>query len=65
MRLIKGGKAKREEPRNEDRFQFPAIQETWEVSCECRPTRSQLPTSNNHARGFVGRWELEVGRSAS
>jgi hypothetical protein len=33
MRLIKGRKAKREEPRNEERFRFPAIQETWEVSC--------------------------------
>ena len=33
MRLIKGRKAKREEPRNEERFRFPAVQEPWEVSC--------------------------------
>lgn len=33
MRLIKGRKVKREEPRNEERFRFPAIQEPWEVSC--------------------------------
>jgi hypothetical protein len=33
MRLIKGRKAKRQEPRNEEKFQFPAVQETWEVFC--------------------------------
>jgi hypothetical protein len=33
MRLIKGRKARREEPRDEERFQFPAVQEIWEVSC--------------------------------
>jgi len=38
MRLVKGGKAKREEVLNEERFQFPAIQEKWEVCCDCKPT---------------------------
>ena len=33
MRLIKGRKVKREEPPNEERFRFPAVQEPWEVSC--------------------------------
>jgi hypothetical protein len=33
MRLIKGRKAKCEESRDEDKFRFPAAQETWEVSC--------------------------------
>ena len=33
MRLIKGRKTKREEPGTEDRFLFPAVQETWEISC--------------------------------
>jgi hypothetical protein len=33
MRLIKGRKVRREQLRDEERFQFPAIQETWEVSC--------------------------------
>jgi hypothetical protein len=33
MRLVKGRKEKREEPMNEERFRFPAVQETWEISC--------------------------------
>ena len=33
MRLLKGRKVKREEPLDEERFQFPAVQEAWEVSC--------------------------------
>jgi hypothetical protein len=33
MRLIKGRRVKREEPRDEERFRFPANQEPWEVSC--------------------------------
>ena len=36
MRLIKGPKAKREDPRNEERFRFPAVEETWEVVCVSR-----------------------------
>ena len=34
MRLITGRKVEREEPRNEERFGFPAVQETWEISCD-------------------------------
>jgi len=33
MRLVKGRKVTREEPRDEERFQFPAVQEASEVSC--------------------------------
>jgi hypothetical protein len=34
MRLVKGHKATREEPRNEEILRFPAVQEPWEISCE-------------------------------
>jgi hypothetical protein len=33
MELISGRKAKREEPQNEEKFRFPALDEPWEVSC--------------------------------
>jgi len=39
MRLIKGRKAEREEPRREEMFRFPAVQEIWEVSCASREDR--------------------------
>ena len=47
MRLIKGRKAEREEPRREEMFRFPAVQEIWEVSCASREDRKVIPNSQD------------------
>ena len=59
MRLIKGRRAKREEPRNEERFRSPAVEEAWEVSCACEewedpPVGKGKADPPAAARGFDG-----------
>jgi len=60
MRLIKAPKAPREEPRHEEMFQFPAVQETWEVSCafdedwDERARRTRKADRPAVAQGFGG-----------
>jgi hypothetical protein len=61
MRLIKGRQIKREEPRDEKMFRFPAVQETWEVSCTAPEDWKVIPNSQRPISKTleVGSWKVE------
>jgi hypothetical protein len=58
MRLIKGRKAKREEPRDEERFRFPAVEETWEVSCASLEDWEEPPLGKAKADPKAGLYDI-------
>jgi len=58
MRLIKGRKSKREEPRNEERFRFPAVQEPWEVSCTLHEDWEEPPVGKGKADAKAGLYDI-------
>ena len=58
MRLIKGRKIKHEEPRNEERFRFPAIQEPWEVSCGSDEDWEEQAPANEKADPKAGLYDI-------
>ena len=58
MRLIKGRKAKREEPQNEERFRFPAVQEPWEVSCASHEDWEEPPVGKGKADPKAGLYDV-------
>ena len=62
MRLVKGRKTRREEPRDEKMFRFPADREIWEVSCASREDWNVVPNSQDPISKTleVGSWKLEV-----
>ena len=54
MRLIKGRKARREEPRDEEMFRFPAVQEIWEISCASHEERDERAPRTRQADPKAG-----------
>ncbi len=49
MELISRRKARREESPNEEKFRFPALDETWEVSCSMQEEWKSQTTRNKKA----------------
>jgi hypothetical protein len=55
MDLIKGRKAKREEPRDEEMFRFPALDEPWELSCGASEWQERTAGNRKTERPAVAR----------
>jgi hypothetical protein len=58
MRLVKGRKAAKEEPRNEEMFRFPVIQETWEVWCGSHDDRGERTPRRTKADSKAGLYDI-------
>jgi len=58
MRLVKGRKIKRDKRRDEERFQFPAVQEAWEVSCASHENWKEPAVGKGKADPKAGLYDI-------